>query len=266
MRGLREVAQQTGVADVAVVKMRLAILSDIHGNLHALQAVWTDVEAQRPDAVYCLGDLVGYGAYPNEVVGFVREHRIPTVLGNYDEGVGFDLDECGCAYRTIQERERGDLSLHWTQQHTSAENKGFLRGLTHQIRLEAERPYRLLVHGSPRKINEYLFEDRPHATFERLAALAGTDLLVFGHTHMPYTKRVGKTLFVNVGSAGKPHDGDPRACYALLDLGPTTQVEFRRVAYDIAGAAQAMRQAGLPEAFAEILEHGGPALDEGARP
>jgi len=122
----------------------------------------------------------------------------------------------------------------------------------------------LLVHGSSRKINEYLFEDRPTATFERLATLAGTEVLLFGHTHRPYQKRVGRTLFVNVGSAGKPHDGDPRACYALLDLGATTQVAFRRVGYDVAGAAQAVRQAGLPEAFAEILEHGGPAIAESA--
>jgi len=246
--------------------MRLAVLSDIHGNLHALQAVWADIQAQRPDVVYCLGDLVGYGAFPNEVAAFVRDHQIPTVLGNYDEGVGFDLDECGCAYRTTLERERGDLSLRWTQQQTSAENKALLRSLPHQFRLEDERPHRLLVHGSPRKINEYLFEDRPTATFERLATLAGTEVLLFGHTHRPYQKRVDKTLFVNVGSAGKPHDGDPRACYALLDLGATTQVAFRRVGYDVAGAAQAVRRVGLPEAFAEILEHGGPAIAEGARP
>ena len=242
---------------------RLAILSDIHGNRHALEAVWTDLEGQRPDAVYCLGDLVGYGAFPNEVVDFFRSRSIPTIMGNYDEGVGFDLDDCGCAYRTAEERARGDVSRLWSQAETTAENKQFLQTLPMQIRLEQTKPTLLLVHGSPRKINEYLFEDRPPATFERLAALAGTDLVVFGHTHKPYQKRVGKTLFVNAGSVGKPHDGDPRACYAVLDLGKDSQAVFRRVAYDVAAAAEAVRQAGLPGEFAEILVRGGPVASQG---
>jgi diadenosine tetraphosphatase ApaH/serine/threonine PP2A family protein phosphatase len=122
------------------------------------------------------------------------------------------------------------------------------------------------VHGSPRKINEYLYQDRPAATFERLAALAGTDLVVFGHTHRPYHKRVGKTLFVNAGSVGKPHDGDWRACYAMLELGKETRVEFRRIEYDVAAAAEAARLAGLPIEFAEILERGGPAASVGVKP
>jgi putative phosphoesterase len=246
--------------------MRLAILSDIHANLHALEAVWADVELQKPDRIYCLGDLVGYGAYPNEVVDFVRSRAVPTIMGNYDEGVGFDLDDCGCAYRGAAERERGDVSRLWSQEHTSVENKAFLQGLPMQIRLEESKPTLLLVHGSPRKINEYLFEDRPPATFERLAALAGTDLVVFGHTHRPYQKRVGKALFVNIGSVGKPHDGDPRACYAVLELGRERGVELRRVDYDVAAAAEAVRRAGLPEAFAEILERGGPPIAAGVTP
>jgi putative phosphoesterase len=246
--------------------MRLAILSDIHGNLHALEAAWADMEAQRPDSIYCLGDLVGYGAFPNEVIDFLRARSVPTVMGNYDEGVGFDLDDCGCAYRGAEERARGDVSRIWSQTHTTAENKLFLQALPMQIRLEEAKPTLLLVHGSPRKINEYLYEDRPPATFERLAALAGTEVVVFGHTHRPYQKRVGKTLFVNAGSVGKPHDGDWRSCYAVLELGKETRVEFRRVAYDVAAATQAVRRAGLPVEFAEILERGGPPVAAEVRP
>jgi putative phosphoesterase len=245
--------------------MRLAIFSDIHGNLHALQSAWADVEARKPDAVYCLGDLVGYGAFPNEVVEFIRARAVPTVMGNYDEGVGFDLDDCGCAYRGADERARGDVSRLWSQQQTTAASKAFLQELPMQIRLEASKPTLLLVHGSPRKMNEYLYEDRPAATFERLAVLAGTDLVVFGHTHKPYRKQVGKTLFVNVGSVGKPHDGDSRACYAVLDLGRESRVELRRVDYDVAAAAEAVRQAGLPGEFAEILKRGGPPMAEGVK-
>jgi len=93
--------------------MRIAVLSDIHANLHALEAVWADLERQRPEAVYCLGDLVGYGAFPNEVVAFLRERGVPTVMGNYDQGVGFDMDDCGCIYRDPEEDRLGKLSLLW---------------------------------------------------------------------------------------------------------------------------------------------------------
>jgi putative phosphoesterase len=236
--------------------MRLAIISDIHANWHALQAVWADVERQHLDAVYCLGDLVGYGAFPNEVVAFIRQMRIPTVMGNYDEGVGFDMDDCGCAYRDRASREHGQQSLMWTRANTTDENKAFLRDLPMQIRLEEQRPRMLLVHGSPRRINEYLYEDRPKESFERLAKLAGSDVLCYGHTHLPYFKQVGKTLFINTGSVGKPKDGDRRAGYVLLEMGRNPRPNIRRVAYDVEAAAAAVRQSGLPPVFAEQLEAG----------
>jgi putative phosphoesterase len=237
--------------------MKLAIFSDIHANLHALQAVWEDIERQKPDAVYCLGDLVGYGAYPNEVVAFLREREVPTVMGNYDEGVGYDLHDCGCVYKDPEKDRLGKQSLLWSREHTSEQNKAYLQQLPLQIRLEARHPHLLLVHGSPRKINEYLYEDRPQATFERVAKLAGTELLLFGHTHLPYEKRVSGTLFINTGSVGKPKDGDPRAGYVLLTANRRPKVEFLRVAYDIEAAARAIRDSALPDAFATLLETGG---------
>lgn len=237
--------------------MKFAVLSDVHANLHALHAVWEDIENQKPDLVYCLGDLVGYGAFPNEVIEFIRERDISSVMGNYDEGVGFDRDDCGCAYKTEEEERLGKLSLLWTRQHTSAENKTFLQELPLQIRIEGRRPYMLLVHGSPRKINEYLYHDRSKASFERIAKLAGTDVLLFGHTHFPYTKTIHDTLFVNTGSVGKPKDGDPRGCYTLLKTGRRTNVEIRRVRYDVTAAADVIRETDLPDHFADLLETGG---------
>jgi len=242
--------------------MRLAIISDIHANLHALEAVWQDLEQQHPEAVYCLGDLVGYGAYPNEVVAFIRERQVPTIMGNYDEGVGFDLHDCGCVYRDPELARLGDLSLLWSREHTSGENKQYLQGLPLQIRLPDGRPTLLLVHGSPRKMNEYLYEDRPRATFERIAAVAAADVLLFGHTHFPYQKKVDKVLFVNTGSVGKPKDGDRRAGYVILETGRRPRVEFRRVEYDVAAAAGAVRNSGLPPHFAEMLETGGRELSQ----
>ena len=237
--------------------MRIAVFSDVHANLQAMQAVWEDLEGQRPDVVYCLGDLVGYGAHPNEVVEFVRERQVPTVMGNYDEGVGFDLPECGCVYRDPADDARGKLSLQWTRKVTTDENKRYLQGLPFQLRLEDRSPTLLLVHASPRKINEYLYADRPQASFERLAKMAGTDVLLFGHTHLPYTKTVGRTLFVNTGSVGKPKDGDPRAGYVLLELGRRRKATMRRVAYDVESAARAIQETDLPAHFADLLRSGG---------
>ncbi len=234
--------------------MRFAIFSDIHGNLQALEAVLTDITAQKPDVVYCLGDLVGYGAHPNEVTDRIRREGFPTVMGNYDDGVGFERDECGCAYKEESDRLLGDRSLAWTKARTTTGNKAFLQTLAPEIRFETGGKRILLVHGSPRKMNEYLFEDRPASSFQRLAASSNADVIVFGHTHKPYTKDVDGVLFLNVGSVGKPKDGNWRACYAILENGAAA---FRRVDYDVAAAAAAIRATDLPHEFAADIETGG---------
>ena len=233
--------------------MRVGIFSDIHGNRHALDAVLAGLEREAPDATYCLGDLVGYGAFPNEVTERVGAGRFPTVMGNYDDGVGFDRDECGCAYKEERDRALGDRSLAWTKERTTAPNKTILRGLHSEIRFEADGQRILLVHGSPRKMNEYLFEDRPISSFERLAESSNADIIVFGHTHRPYAKHVNGVWFVNAGSVGKPKDGDWRACYLLLEPAAARPAQFVRVEYDIDAAAAAVRASGLPVEFAEQL-------------
>ena len=239
--------------------MRIAIFSDIHGNLAALDAVLADIHRQQVDAVYCLGDLVGYAPFPNEVTDRIRREQIPTIMGNYDDGVGFDREECGCAYREAGERMRGQQSLEWTKTHVTPENAAFLRSLVPEIRTAADGRRFLLVHGSPRKMNEYLFEDRPLASFQRLAAASNADVIVFGHTHKPYTKLVGDVWFVNVGSVGKPKDGDWRACYAILDVAVEPPASFVGVPYDVAAIADAIRASELPDEFAVDLERGGAA-------
>lgn len=237
--------------------MRLAIFSDIHSNLPALDAVLADIRAQTPDRVYCLGDLVGYASTPNEVVERIRRDGIPTIMGNYDDGVGFDREECGCAYKEPLDRELGQKSLEWTKGKTTSENKEFLRTLVPEIRFTAAGKRVLLVHGSPRRMNEYLFADRPLSSFRRLSKSSGADLIVFGHTHVPYVKDVDGVWFINVGSVGKPKDGDPRACYAVIDLDTQPHVTFRRVTYDVRTAAAGIRASGLPHKFARDLELAG---------
>ena len=136
-------------------------------------------------------------------------------MGNYDDGVGFDRDDCGCAYKEPDEEARGQQSLFWTRRETSEENKAYLRTLLPEIRFEVEGVRFRLVHGSPRRMNEYLFEDRDPRSLERIARSAECDVLMFGHTHVPWVKQIAGVLMVNEGSVGKPKDGDPRAAWAL---------------------------------------------------
>lgn len=233
--------------------MLLAAFSDVHGNKHALEAVLGDIARREADQVVCLGDLVGYGAFPNEVIARIRSEGIPTIAGNYDDGVGYDREECGCAYTDVAERARGDVSLRWTQREVTAENKAWLRGLPRELRLELASRRVLCVHGSPRRMNEYLYPDRPEESLRRMSSDLGADVILCGHTHLPYHRRIGDVDLINVGSAGKPKDGDPRAGYALISLGDEVQAEFPRVAYDAKAAAVAILGAGLPAEFAQAL-------------
>jgi len=243
---------------------RLAIFSDIHANLPAMEVVKEHMEGGRFDAVYCLGDIGGYAAQPNEVQQLIMAMGCPTVLGNYDEGVGFDREDCGCHYTTPFDIEMSERSFRWTRRHTSEENKAWLRSLPREIRLEAEGLRVLLCHGSPRSTTEYLFENRSEGFLRQFTAGgkhdARADVIVFGHTHVPYHRVVAGVHFVNTGSVGRPKDGDPRAGYCLLTLDAgRVVVEQTRLPYDVEAACARLLQAGLPPCFADYLRSGGRA-------
>src|SRR3970040_2969188 len=196
--------------------MRIALFSDIHANLPALKAFFKDIETTKPDAVYCLGDLVGYNIWPNEVINEIRRRSIPTLAGNYDFGIGRTSDDCGCAYKTDQEKANGAQSIAYTNQVVKEDERRYLRTLPSHIRLEyqlnEEKFDFLMVHGSPRKINEYLFVDRDDKSMLRIMEKADAHLMFFGHTHKPYHKILkdengNYRHAINIGSAGKPKDG-----------------------------------------------------------
>lgn len=254
--------------------MKIALFSDIHANLPALEAFFTDVEARQPDAIYCLGDLVGYNIWPNEVVDQIRKRGIPTIAGNYDFGIGRASNDCGCAYKTDQEKANGQVSIAYTNEIIQDEQRAYLRTLPAHIRLEYQlndQPLQvLLVHGSPRRINEYLFEDREEKSLLRIMEQSSADVMLFGHTHKPYHRIVqseaadGKRHYrhaINIGSVGKPKDGDPRGSYVLLHIHQNTSVtdrdsigvEFIRFEYRVEKAAQAVENSPLPNAYAEAL-------------
>lgn len=237
---------------------RVTIFGDIHGNLPALEAVLADIDANSLSPLYCLGDLVGYGTFPNEVIEKIRQRNIPTLMGNYDQGVGNNSDDCGCAYTRKVAEELGKRSIAWSNQNTTNENKLFLQQLTGQIPIELDGLRVQLVHGSPRKINEYLFENRPDASLERLLDMTQADVLVCGHTQIPYHRILpsGRHV-VNAGSVGKPKDGNPKACYIVLEANNRDlTVTFRRVPYDIERTAQAIEGSEMPNEYAEMLRTG----------
>jgi putative phosphoesterase len=233
---------------------RVAVITDIHANLPALEAALARIDELAVDGLYCGGDLVGYGPHPNEACALIAERAIPTIYGNYDYAIARDLEDCGCAYVTPHDRELGQQSVEWTLAHTNQASKDFMRGLPFDLRFDVGGRAVHLVHGSPRKVNEYLFEDKPASLYERLAAAEEADVLVFGHTHKPWVHEYGGVLFVNCGSVGKPKDGNPRAACAVLEAdGEGVKVSIERVAYDAAAVAGEVAAAGLPTEFAEKL-------------
>jgi putative phosphoesterase len=232
----------------------VAVITDIHANLPALEAALERIEELGIERLYCGGDLVGYGPHPNEVCRVIEEREIPTVYGNYDYAIARDLEDCGCAYVTQHDRELGQQSVDWTLAHTDDRAKDFMRSLPFDLRFEVGETSVHLVHGSPRKVNEYLFDDKPASLYERLAAAEDSNTLVFGHTHRPWVREHGGVLFVNCGSVGKPKDGDPRAGFAVLRAGfPHPEITIERVAYDADAVARELAAAGLPGEYAAKL-------------
>jgi putative phosphoesterase len=227
---------------------RIAVITDIHGNLPALQATLAEIDVIGVDETYCGGDLVGYGAHPNEVCALIQELAIPTIYGNYDYSIAREMGDCGCAYVTKHDRELGQQSVAWTLEHTDQASKDFMRGLPFDLRFPLGNQDVHLVHGSPRKVNEYLFEDKPASLYERLARAEDAQVLVFGHTHKPWIHTYGGVLFVNCGSVGKPKDGDPRAAFALLEAEDQAPVRasIQRVQYDAVAVAHEVAAVGLP--------------------
>ena len=246
--------------------MRYALISDIHANLPALEAVLRHMNRARPfDAVYHLGDLVGYAPWPNESVALLRERGIHGVAGNYDSTVATDYEHCGCRYENEEQERLSRVSFEWTKANASSETKRALAELPFRLDVRASGGHTggatlTLVHGTPVLNTVYWTEDRPDDFCRKMAAVAGLragDVLAFGHTHKPWHRVVDGIHFVNTGSVGRPKDKDPRAGYVAVELAAGEPVvEFVRVEYDIERAARAIVEAGLPEAFAAQLKSG----------
>ena len=251
--------------------MRYALISDIHANLPALEAVLDDIARQTADATYHLGDLVGYAPWPNEVVALIQDRQIAGVSGNYDSTVGLDYRHCGCRYEDPRQEALSHLSFEWTKGACSTQTRAMLASLPfrldiHPLGGHAAGPRIVLVHGTPTLNTVYWHASRPDEFCLKMAELAGMksgDLIAFGHTHLPWNRTVEGMHFVNTGSVGRPKDGDDRAGYSTLTIGAdgSIAVEHVRVSYPVSRASEAIRRSDLPDEFAWYLDSGGKSLD-----
>ncbi|WP_333871596.1 metallophosphoesterase family protein [Desulforamulus putei] len=237
--------------------MKIAVFADVHSNLLGLEAALQDIEKREISRIYCAGDLVGYGPRPNEVIALLRRKAIPTVMGNYDDAIGNMRFICGCDYKDEKALKLGERSVLWTKEHTSEENKAWLRELPQRVAFTEEGFRFLIVHGSPRQLNEYLFENTPDEYLNELLAENNCDVLICGHTHLPFHKTLAKGHIINVGSAGKPKHGNPNVTYAILDVAERNlTVEFIQVPYDFEQTAREIEEVGLPSEFAQMIRTG----------
>lgn len=240
--------------------MKYALISDIHANLPALEAVLADIDRREDvDAVYHLGDLVGYAPWPNEVVEVLRRRGAPGLRATMIQRPPRTIRIAGADMMT-RARRCSAISATNGRAHVSTETKRALRGLPFRVELRslgghASGPTLILVHGNPILNTVYWTEDRPDSFCLKMAEAAGAkagDVIAFGHTHKPWRRTVEGIRFVNTGSVGRPKDGDWRAGYVLLGLGDGDPGgEFVRVDYDIERAMQAIRESDLPDDFAE---------------
>lgn len=246
--------------------MQIALISDVHSNVHALTAVLDDIRGRGlAERTYHLGDLVGYAAYPDETVDLIRSLHIPGIAGNYDSTVATAYKHCGCKYEDPAQERLSHESFAWTLEHTDERTRAYLGALPFRLDVRPggghlPGPKVVLVHGTPTLNTLYWHADRSDAFCSKMATAAGArpgDVVAFGHTHIPWVRDVDGVHFVNTGSVGRPKDGDWRAGYAVLDLGgERPHVDFVRVPYDIEAACEGIRRSDLPDFFADYLRRG----------
>ena len=244
--------------------MKIAVISDIHSNIYALDSVLADIETKGVDMTVCTGDLVGYGTRPNEVIETLKKNKILTIMGNYDDAIGNLKIVCGCDYPDPKDAEKAGLSMHFTGQTTTKENKEYLKNLPKELIFTFDNKTIRFVHGSTRLINEYLKENSKEAD-EVMSELV-ENILVCGHTHIPYAKHYGEKLLINAGSVGKPKTGNPNANYVIIDIKnedevaktpSSVEVEIIEVEYDFEKMANEIEENEiLPNDFARLIRKG----------
>ncbi len=236
-------------------KKVIALVGDVHANLPALEAVLEDASNRGISEIWNAGDLTGYGAFPDEVVGNLRKENARSVLGNYDLKVLKVKEKEKKVERKKEEPSEDWNAIKWTYDNLSKKNRKYLKSLPEELRLEAGGKRILLTHRSPLPDGEQIGPETPEEKLREFAHLADADVIIFGHSHSPFSRLVDDVWFINPGGTGKQDDGDPRASYAILQINPFEMNNYR-VAYDLEKAASAIRENGLPEIFAQMILYG----------
>jgi putative phosphoesterase len=229
--------------------LKVAVISDIHSNLDALKAVIGSLPSY--DFLLCLGDIVGYGPQPDNVIEELRRLQPKmTIMGNHDYAVTTG-DVSGFSLHAAQ-------AVEWTRQHIRQENTRYLSALNPTARTAVEGKRVVLFHGSPSDpLSEYIFPGIPQGTAEKLAESANADIVLLGHTHVPMAYSLQTGLLANPGSVGQPRDGDPRASFAILTISENeVAFDVTRTEYDVDSVANKIRRAGLPRFLADRLYTG----------
>lgn len=240
---------------------RIACFGGIYSNYLALEAAIGQARAAGVDAIYCLGDLGAFGPHPDRVFPLLAEHGVISLQGNYDHSVGHALDDCRCGYTDPRDNHFAQISYDYTLANTSEDNRRYLRGLPAERRFSLGPLRVLLCHGSPRKVNEFLWESTTPTHFlEKLADDYAADVILATHTGIRWQRELSRSRrFVNVGVLGRPeNDGRTNVYFALVEYsaGRGLQVEHVPVAYDHARLAREMRDEGLPAEFQETILSG----------
>jgi predicted phosphodiesterase len=238
---------------------RIAVFGGIYSNHLALAAALDDARRRGVEAVYCLGDLGAFGPHPDRVFPLLHDRGVACIQGNYDNSIGNDRADCQCGYTDPRDNHFARLSYAYTFAHTSAANRTWMRELPAQRRLRLGRYRVLMCHGSPRRVNEFLWESTTPTHFlEYLAEEHQADVILATHTGVKWHRLLSQDRhFVNVGVLGRPeNDGRTNVWYAVLEAAPRLRVEFVPVAYDHQRLAEEMRAEGLPKEFTETILSG----------
>jgi putative phosphoesterase len=242
----------------------IAIFSDVHGNLPALQAVLKDIHDKNADQVYCLGDLVDFAPWPNEVIDLIRAERIPCLMGNHDERIAFNHPVVPLKKHNAEETVARIAAIAYTRQIIDPVCQKYLSGLPGQIRLTfnvtGRTTHILLVHASTRSNDEYIYEDHDMNDLQEMFAQENADILIMGHTHESYIRIVPASpeqperLAINCGSVGRSREVNPLATYLLLTVDEHhISAEIIKLAYPVHETAEAIRQSDIPDFYADFL-------------